>query len=218
MIRTAISPRLAIRTLREHRGQPDRTANRRSPNSTGCAFSRKTLTIGAGDVALDLVHQLHRLDDAEHLALRDDVADLDVRIGVRVRRPGRRCRRSARSRSGRRPRRRPPAAAASGRRRPAPQPPPAARGHCGHRGGVRRRGRRDRAAPRRCGSWSRHARSRGWPPGRADQSDQLTDLVELEHACASPQTNSEYSRSPARRLRNRPCRPARSRSSTRTRK
>jgi hypothetical protein len=36
----------------------------------------------ARDVGLDLVHQLHGLDDAHHLALLHAVADADVRLGV----------------------------------------------------------------------------------------------------------------------------------------
>ena len=39
-----------------------------------------------GELGFDLVHQLHRLDDAEHLALANAVADIDEGGGVRTRR------------------------------------------------------------------------------------------------------------------------------------
>ena len=48
------------------------------------------LDVGAHDLAVvlrgDLVHQLHRFDDAEHLILLDALADFDERRGARLRR------------------------------------------------------------------------------------------------------------------------------------
>src|SRR6478609_2472322 len=84
-IRSAISPRLAMRIflnmwllgadgeqpLAELHGLP-------------------VLDVGLHHFALvlgvDLVHQLHRLDDAEHLALPDGITDFDERAGTRLRR------------------------------------------------------------------------------------------------------------------------------------
>src|SRR5438552_10530054 len=87
MIRRAISPRLAMRTLEIM--EP----------ASALRFHRKEfLTVldrlpvlrvdpdhDAVDVGLDLVHQLHRFNDAEHLSLGDVVAhvDEDLRLGVR---------------------------------------------------------------------------------------------------------------------------------------
>src|SRR5215468_9130422 len=42
---------------------------------------------GAGLVGLDLVHELHRLDDAERVTDLDRVADFDERLGARRRGP-----------------------------------------------------------------------------------------------------------------------------------
>src|ERR1044071_431843 len=85
--RSAISPRLAISTFLNIGGS--------SPASLGdleqrlAVLDRRAVLDEdshdrAGDVGLDLVHQLHRLDDAQHLALVDLVVDRDVvrRIGV----------------------------------------------------------------------------------------------------------------------------------------
>ena len=47
------------------------------PNSTGSPFSARTATTLPAASALDLVHHLHRLDDAEHLADPDFLAHLD---------------------------------------------------------------------------------------------------------------------------------------------
>ena len=45
----------------------------------------RDLTDHTGDLGLDLVHDLHRLDDADRLAGGDPVADLDIRLGARLR-------------------------------------------------------------------------------------------------------------------------------------
>jgi hypothetical protein len=85
MTRSAISPRLAIRTFlnigRLYVG-PD--PEQRLPYSTGCAVLDEDPRRRAGDIGLDLVHQLHRLDDAEHRTLVDLVVERHVRRRVRV--------------------------------------------------------------------------------------------------------------------------------------
>ena len=55
------------------------------PNSTGCPFSVRIALIDPGLVGLDLVHELHRLDDAQRLSFRHAVAHLDegLRAGRR---------------------------------------------------------------------------------------------------------------------------------------
>ena len=52
------------------------------PNSTALAVLREDLDDRAGALGLDLVHQLHRLDDAERLPGAHDRADLDERRRV----------------------------------------------------------------------------------------------------------------------------------------
>src|SRR5690606_18771833 len=82
-MRIAISPRLAIRIF----------------SNTGSAQDEQRLSVlhrlavlhedrldDARRVGLDLVHELHRLDDADGLAFLDAVAHLDE--GLRVRRRG----------------------------------------------------------------------------------------------------------------------------------
>src|SRR6185437_9940489 len=101
-IRNAISPRLAIRTLSKSlslrragiQGLFTRVPRRRTGSSKQeqrlaeldrlAILDEDRLDRAAG-VGLDLVHELHRLDDAKRVALRDGVADFDER-----RRAGRR--------------------------------------------------------------------------------------------------------------------------------
>ena len=82
MIRTAISPRLAIRTFenisgRSHHEQALAVFDRLS-------VLREDLDDRAADIGLDLVHQLHGLDDAQSLSLLDKITDFDVGIRIRV--------------------------------------------------------------------------------------------------------------------------------------
>src|SRR5687767_4101707 len=83
MTRSAISPRLAIRIFLNMRlcrldgEQPLAVLHRLS-----------VLDVDAHDFSFvlrsDLVHELHGLDDTEHLVLLDPVADLDERRGTRL--------------------------------------------------------------------------------------------------------------------------------------
>src|SRR5258706_6265277 len=90
MIRSAISPRLAMRIFRNmssgrsggpRRGGPD--PEERLAELHRLAVRHQDVHHLAVDVRLDLVHQLHRLDDAHHLALADPIAGADERRGVR---------------------------------------------------------------------------------------------------------------------------------------
>src|ERR1700730_117538 len=87
MMRSAISPRLAMRILWNispgsaqglHQEQ-------RLPELDRLAVLHHHLDDASSDLGLDLVHQLHRLDDAEHLPLLDHVAlgDERGRVGLR---------------------------------------------------------------------------------------------------------------------------------------
>src|SRR5438270_7531773 len=99
MIRRAISPRLAMRTLENMITLP--VAGCRLPMTSGnwepgtgnarsaldphreqllsvlhrLSVLRKDLDDFAVDIGLDLVHQLHCLDDAQHFAFADVIAD-----------------------------------------------------------------------------------------------------------------------------------------------
>src|SRR6476620_5502173 len=83
MTRNAISPRLATRIFLNMAArlatEPDRE------QALAVLHRLAVLDVDVRDLpvvlGVDLVHQLHRLDDAEHLALADRVADLDERLG-----------------------------------------------------------------------------------------------------------------------------------------
>src|SRR5579863_4128857 len=80
--RSAISPRLAMRTLRMAGAQSEEglsVLNR-------LAVLDETLDDLACAVALDFVHQLHGFNDAEHLSGFHLVSDLDERRRARRRR------------------------------------------------------------------------------------------------------------------------------------
>ena len=107
-MRSAISPRLAIRILSNGlsdggvghgqaaaRAAPACAGQRRRASADheqrlaeldGLAVLDEDRLDRAGGVGLDLVHQLHRLDDAQRVALLDRVADLDERLGAGRRR------------------------------------------------------------------------------------------------------------------------------------
>src|SRR3954471_3231231 len=82
-MRSAISPRLAMRIFSNTRLFD---GEERLPVFNGLAVLHQDRLHGPGGVRLDLVQQLHRLDDAQRLALGDLLADLDE--GRRSRRRG----------------------------------------------------------------------------------------------------------------------------------
>src|ERR1051325_7229774 len=86
--RSAISPRLAISTFLNMIGL-FRLSSRGDLEQRLAILDRGAVLDEdrddrAGDVGLDLVHQLHRLDDAQHLPLVDLVVERHVvrRVGV----------------------------------------------------------------------------------------------------------------------------------------
>src|SRR4249919_1165558 len=85
--RSAISPRLAIRILSNSlSGFEAGTSGddeQRLPELDRLPVLDQDRLDDAGLVGLDLVHELHRLDDAERVAFLDRVADLDERLGAR---------------------------------------------------------------------------------------------------------------------------------------
>src|SRR5690606_33786109 len=80
--RSAISPRLAIRIFLNMRLDGEETL----AVLDRLAVLNVALHDLAVDLGVDLVHQLHRLDDAEHLPFLDDVADLGEGPRARFRR------------------------------------------------------------------------------------------------------------------------------------
>src|SRR5262245_45204357 len=90
MTRTAISPRLATRT-RSNTVERDACDRLELEQELSELDGLRVVDVDRADdplaLRLDLVHQLHRLEDAERLAGPDGVADLHERRSVRVRRP-----------------------------------------------------------------------------------------------------------------------------------
>src|SRR6267143_5907860 len=81
-MRSAISPRLAIRIFSNMLAEDEE----RLPVLHRLAVFHKHRFHHAGGVGFDLVHQLHRLDDANRLAFLDGLAHLDKWLGVGRRR------------------------------------------------------------------------------------------------------------------------------------
>src|SRR3990172_6292071 len=76
-MRSAISPRLAIRIFSNTSADEEK---RLTVFDRLAVFDQDRLDHARG-VGLDLVHQFHRLDDADGLTLFDRLSDLDERIG-----------------------------------------------------------------------------------------------------------------------------------------
>src|SRR5690242_7970047 len=94
-MRSAISPRFAIRIFLNisgvPRGRPLRGCasfdhEERLAELDRLAVLAQDLADRPGGVRLDLVHDLHRFDDADRLADLDDAADLDEGRGTGARR------------------------------------------------------------------------------------------------------------------------------------
>src|SRR5690348_13134233 len=80
--RNAISPRFAIRTFLNMMSRRD--LEQRLAVLDGSAVLDEDSDDRARSIGLDLVHELHRLDDAQHLALLDLVVERDIGRRVRV--------------------------------------------------------------------------------------------------------------------------------------
>src|SRR5512134_493960 len=80
-MRSAISPRLAMTILSSIR-QPSLDREQGLAELDRFAVFREHGDDLAGPLALDLVHHLHGLDDAEHLSDPDFLADFDERLGA----------------------------------------------------------------------------------------------------------------------------------------
>src|SRR5688572_28460273 len=81
-MRSAISPRLAIRILPNISAEDEK----RLAVLHRLAVLDEDRLHHAGGVGLDLVHELHRLDDADRVALLHRLPDLDERLGIGRRR------------------------------------------------------------------------------------------------------------------------------------
>src|SRR5436853_5217293 len=77
-MRSAISPRLAIRIFSNMLAEDEE----RLPVLHRLAVFHQHRLHHAGGVGLDLIHELHRLDDADRLAFLDALAHLDKGLGV----------------------------------------------------------------------------------------------------------------------------------------
>src|ERR1043165_1194287 len=86
MTRRAISPRLAMRTLEIIGSGSGADREELLAVLDRLAVLRIDLDDRPVGVRLDLVPQLHRLEDAEDLPFRDAVADVHERLGFGVRR------------------------------------------------------------------------------------------------------------------------------------
>src|SRR5580698_165738 len=84
--RSAISPRLAIRTLRSMGKLDDPDSKQRLAVLDGLAIVDQALHNLACSIGFNLVHQLHRFHDAHHLALFDVIAVGNKRRRARRRR------------------------------------------------------------------------------------------------------------------------------------
>src|SRR5215211_5555859 len=90
MTRTAISPRLATSTRENTLKRVERAPVEGLELEEQLSVLDRLGVLDvdrphrAGNVRLELVEQLHRLEDAERLAGFDDVADFDVGRGARV--------------------------------------------------------------------------------------------------------------------------------------
>src|ERR671925_785575 len=80
-IRSAISPRLAIRIFCSTGALRRLDDEQRLVELHGLLVLHQDLGDDARDVGLDLVEHLHRLDDADRLTLLDRLTDLDERLG-----------------------------------------------------------------------------------------------------------------------------------------
>src|SRR5215211_5660407 len=88
--RTATSPRFAIRTRLkgiQRAGENGLEVEERLAVLDGLTVLDVNRADDALDLRLHLVHELHRLEDAERLARRDSVTLLDERGRARLRRP-----------------------------------------------------------------------------------------------------------------------------------
>src|SRR5215468_6944036 len=85
-IRRAISPRFAISIFLNMSPTASLDDEQRLTVFDGLAVLGQDLGDRAGHVGLDLVHDLHRLDDADRIAFLDLRADVDERLGSRARR------------------------------------------------------------------------------------------------------------------------------------
>src|SRR5215203_5723003 len=83
-IRSAISPRLAIRIFLNMRGAGSLDDEQRLPELDRLAVLAKNLLHRPRFVRLDLVHDLHRFDDADRLAFLDDGSDLGESLAARA--------------------------------------------------------------------------------------------------------------------------------------